>query len=189
MDRYFAVPLNLPQLDLSSMCWCQERAVGNEGSVSLFLTSNRWHACSPPGGQQHSAGRQTEAMSAGERGVKSSDRQTHCDFKVKRKQSSFSHLLLLRLVSLDLPVPPTPRPQPTGASWERDCSGWWSRCWFLPGKRDGGTSWPDCRGLGRALRPKQASLPQSPWLSGAEIPSEKEHHRTPWGTAPHRTIT
>lgn len=150
--------------------------------------SNHWHACSPPGGQQHSAGRQTEAMSAGERGVKSSDRQTHCDFKVKRKQSSFSHLLLLHLVSVDLTPRPPPSPH-TGASWERGCRGWWSRCWFPPGKHAGGTSWPDCQGLGWALRPTQASLPQSPWLSDAEMPSERKHRRTHWGTAPLRTIT
>lgn len=115
---YFTEQLNLPQLDLSSVCWCRERAVGNEGFVS-FLMSNHWHACLPPGGQQHSTGRQTEAMSAGERGVKSSDRQAHCNFKVKRKRSSFPDLPLSPTVSVTGPPPPPPPRYLLGAGSQR----------------------------------------------------------------------
>lgn len=39
MDGHFTVQLNLPQLDLTRGCRCQERAGEKEGSVSVFNVS------------------------------------------------------------------------------------------------------------------------------------------------------
>lgn len=127
---------------------------------TLFLMHKCWRSCVHQGGQQHSPAWQTEAIPAGEWGIKSSDGQAHGNFKVKIKRTCFSQappFLELRVL-LSYHTPPLYLLE-TRLQWGV------KEVLFLSGKYDGSASCFYHTGQDQMLRLKRASLPpRGPWL-------------------------
>lgn len=140
---------------------------------------NRLHSYLYQGGQQHSTGGQTEAISAGEWGIKSSDRQAHCNFKVNRKGPAFliSSPYLLHLVSarclLEMGSERVVKQGPV-SGWRM----WWQHLMLLP----------HGPGLNPETQAGQPS-PQSPWLIVAANAFREWASQDPIENSPkHRTV-